>query len=626
MPFLTFLIAFLIVCTNLFSQTIINGYARVTAVSGTTLTISPTEQSEVASTGTFAVGMNVIVMQMQDNVIGTNTSDNASFGNLSSIQSAGLYEVATLSSVSRNASMQVTSVTLTTTLSNSYNTGANSTLQIITYPTLGSPNYTTTDNLTALSWNGNIGGVLAFRVNGILTLQHNLNVNARGFRRGLANSVDDASGCSSTPFIASDNRRAGKGEGIYRSTSASFSQARGKILNGGGGGNFHNGGGGGGGNFSVGGDGGPGWDGSGVTGCSPSAGGIGGIALAGSISVSRIFMGGGGGGGQQNNFVATNGGNGGGIILLRANEVRTTGTCGITISANGESAGLAGNDGGGGGGAGGSIVLQVVTWNIAGTCPITVSANGGNGGTVNSSTHGGGGGGGQGAIFYSIARPTSNTTTTTNAGAGGCNNNSNPCNSQAGNGGGPNNVGIFDQVNTPLPVELLYFYARKIADRQVVLYWATQRLNIQHFEIEKAINQAQNFQTIGSELARQSSQQENYQFFDNDFTNQTTYYRLKVYFADGRTDYSKIIAINGIAEEQNLLSVYPNPFEKEFWIENVHERVEKILIQDLWGRELFAISQPKSKEKIDLTAYPKGTYLVLIISQEKTEVKKIVKF
>src|SRR3954466_4859104 len=75
----------------------VNGYAKITAIAGVNLTVSNPNETY----GTFTNGSKVIVMQMQDNVIGSNTSQNTSFGNLATIASAGRYEVATINTVTR---------------------------------------------------------------------------------------------------------------------------------------------------------------------------------------------------------------------------------------------------------------------------------------------------------------------------------------------------------------------------------------------------------------------------------------------------------------------------------------------------------------------------------------------
>src|ERR1043165_8182800 len=75
----------------------VNGYARVTSISGVTIVVSNPNETY----GTFTNGSKIIVMQMQDNVIGSNTSQNTSFGSLSTIANAGKYEVATINAVTR---------------------------------------------------------------------------------------------------------------------------------------------------------------------------------------------------------------------------------------------------------------------------------------------------------------------------------------------------------------------------------------------------------------------------------------------------------------------------------------------------------------------------------------------
>src|SRR5450755_1807604 len=56
----------------------INAYARVTAMSGTTLTLTNVNQTYHS----FNNGDQIIIMQMQDNVIGSNTTNTSSFGNI----------------------------------------------------------------------------------------------------------------------------------------------------------------------------------------------------------------------------------------------------------------------------------------------------------------------------------------------------------------------------------------------------------------------------------------------------------------------------------------------------------------------------------------------------------------
>ena len=252
-------------------------------------------------------------------------------------------------------------LTFTTPLANTYSVGANSSLQVISFRRLSAAAFTSTNNITALPWNGTIGGVVAIEVVTDFILNHSIFADGLGFRLGVV-SNDDGSGCTSGVYFSNSANYGEKGESIYKSTNPNFRYAQGKILTGGGGGVTHNGGGGGGGNYAAGGMGGPGWDGS-FVGCSPSAAGGGGIGLSAFILPSRIFMGGGGGGAQQNNTLGSNGANGGGIVIVKANRLITNNTCAspIRISANGNAAANTTggfSDAAGGGGAAGSVVLQ----------------------------------------------------------------------------------------------------------------------------------------------------------------------------------------------------------------------------------------------------------------------------
>ncbi|REE00566.1 T9SS type A sorting domain-containing protein [Marinoscillum furvescens] len=82
------------------AQSIINGYASLSAISGTTLTLGAADESN----DLFEVGESLLIMQMQDDVIGANTNNNPSFGDVGDIASAGLYEEAVIQSVSRTSS------------------------------------------------------------------------------------------------------------------------------------------------------------------------------------------------------------------------------------------------------------------------------------------------------------------------------------------------------------------------------------------------------------------------------------------------------------------------------------------------------------------------------------------
>ena len=607
---------------NLVYSQVINAYARVTAISGTTLTLANVNETY----HTFNVGEKAILIQMQDDVIGS-TADDATFGDLGSVGSAGLYEVVTITNKTL-PTIQVASIT------NSYNTCANCRVQLVSFRRFGNQDYTTTSNISALAWDGNIGGIIAMEVPGTLTLNHNISADGAGFRGG-ATSIDYYDGtynCYPTPYRANDNRHGFKGEGIYVNTSATYNNARAKILNGGGGGNHINAGGGGGGNWTAGGRGGPGWNGT-DPGCPVATGGYGygGIALSSFISSTRVFMGGGGGGGQQNNSAATPGGNGGGIIFLKANQIVTTGTCtSRIISANGVNASNTvafGNDGAGGGGAGGTIVLQVPLFSLTASCPLIVRANGGNGGTVLHVTHGGGGAGGQGAIFVSAPSQPANSTFQTLNGTPGCNNNSNPCNNIAGSASGTNNSGIFFLgYGTPLPVNEWHFTASIVqsAKPYIVLSWQNNnQLQKGKFTILKSYDMISWVPLIQEIPTDNENSITSYEQFD--FQPHTeNYYQLIFTDLNGNVEKSNIQTV--ILETP--VTVFPNPFTDNLTFSGLKYN-DQIEIYDEKGSLVYHSVYFENEIELSIVTnqWKNGLYFIRITNPENSRyfIRKVVK-
>lgn len=530
------LIVLLTISTIIRAQNV-NGYCNVTAIAGNTFTVDNADETF----DTFEDGDFIVIMQMQDDVIGANITNVATFGDVAAIRSAGLYEIRQILSHTEAVGLPTT-ITITNSTVNTYYVGTNSSLQIISFPKLGSPNYTTTAAMGCKDWNGTTGGVLAFEVPGILTLAHIVNTSGNGFKGGAVSAnFSGTTACEPSNYIVTANHTnyGGKGQGIYKTTTTDLLYARGHLASGGGGGNNHNAGGGGGGNYRQGGFGGGGYL-CGTQG-SGGGGGYGGTDLSGYIGVNRIFMGGGGGAGQQNNSQGSVGDDGGGIILIKANQITTSCATSLTISSN-TAAKVIGlnNDGQGGGGAGGSIVFQVNNWNVAATCPLQIRVNGGNGGTVNSAAaHGGGGGGAQGVIIFSGAKPTTNIITQASNGGPGCNSNVIPCPSFAGNASGANGQGILTNLTGSLPIKLKQFKVECASNNITKFNWVTaSEINNNYFTIE-ASTDLDTWDKLTTQQGANNSITEQLYYFETNITGYN-YYRLKQTDYDGNFEYSPI--------------------------------------------------------------------------------------
>ncbi|RJE74260.1 hypothetical protein BGP76_13845 [Reichenbachiella sp. MSK19-1] len=620
------------------AQEVINAYARVTDVSGTTLTISDAD----VTNDDFAVGEQLIIMQMQDDVIGGNTGNNPSFGDISTIASAGLYEKATIASVD----MGTNEIVLTSTLSNTYNTGANSLVQVISFPSF--ENFSTTDDLTALEWNGIIGGVFAIKVTGTFTLNHNINLDGAGFRGGDLNPSNESNGnCEASVYRTNDGQYGRKGEGVYLNSNTAYEGARAKMANGGGGGNKHNSGGGGGGNFTAGGAGGPGYNESdNAAGCyddpagdaGTGAGGYGGVDLSDYVTASRIFMGGGGGGGQQDNSAggdSEEGGDGGGIIMIQANTVSVPCGSGVSITANGEGFPYpsvdAGWEGAPGAGAGGTLLFQVNTWALS--CSLVTEAKGGEG---QSSTytlpHGGGGGGGKGVSIFSGSVPASNFSSDNSQGAGGING-TEPASGSAEQGndtpenpayqGGASN-GVIESEEGPLPV-VLRSWEGTYENGYNLLKWVTvSEIENDYFTIEKLKNE-----TVWMRIATVSgngttNQPNEYLYRDLSRGEETAYYRLSQTDFDGTTERFDVITVLPNVEVGNVL-VYPNPNSGLFTVQlPLDGNFVNFEVLDIMGKTIEVVyRRVGDKVEFDMGQQAKGTYLLKLSTETVVQIQRV---
>jgi len=615
----TLLIAVSMIGNTLNAQ--VNAYAQVTVIKNNTLlTVNNVNQTY----GTFAINKKVIIYHTQGNVV-SNLSNNSSYGQIGTIRNTGRFEVAVIKNITYTAGVPV-SIELTSSLAFVPEINGNSRIQIISYPEFAG--YVTTSKINALPWDGNVGGVVAFRVIGNLLLNHDISADGAGFRGGLT-SIDANDACNNSTYRINDSKYAEKGEGIYRTTSNTNKYAMGRLSNGAGGANPHNAGGGGGGNFSAGGSGGFGWQ------CVSGSDGLGGGSLSNQIisDVTIAYLGGGGGGGHQNNGSASDGANGGGLIIIEADSVIVN-AGNIHISANGLTAkNTGGKDGAGGGGAGGSVVLKVKGFRLpqANVTSLTISANGGNGGNaVSVDSHGGGGGGGTGLLKYIDANVENITgiAIAVNPGAPGVDNNTaNPRISATAGINTPGIIGYGGNVN--LPVEMLEQKV-KCTSTGAVITWATAtEVNNDYFQIEKSLDLKEWKFVNVVKGAGNSNSVVNYELKDENTGENVTYYRVKQVDYDGKYEYFDVLSILCKLGNSSLEIIGLNATDNNL---NVYVKTDgfepvKASLYDMNGKVIATSEIARPEEGANfvqfVTNVVNGIYIV-VIEQNKTRVSKKV--
>jgi gliding motility-associated-like protein len=377
-------------------DTVINAYALATAY-------SPCNQLTVDSATGFNPGDDILIIQHKG--VFFDSSNTASFGQVSNWNDAGNYELNTIQSVSGNI------ITLNYALTRTYDM-TNGNVQVVKVPHF--PSYTVNTRHSCRPWDGSKGGIFAIRVDNVLTLNNNIDVSGKGLRAGITDSpIYHTQYQFHQPdysYPANLYKGANKGEGICY-VSQSKIRCRGPLYNGGGGGNSTNAGGGGGGNGGAGGIGGNEWVGAGTP---NNYGGLGGYPFTYSQASNRIYLAGAGGAGDENDITHADGGNGGGLVFIIAGSIAGNGDSVIADGTGGLSCNC--QDAVGGAGAGGTILI-----NAQSVSNLKAMLRGGHGADVHTTVgaHGPGGGGGGGALLVNTATVLASITYSVNGGPQG---------------------------------------------------------------------------------------------------------------------------------------------------------------------------------------------------------------
>lgn len=191
---------------------------------------------------------------------------------------------------------------------------------------------------------------------------------------------------------------------------------------------------------------------------------------------------------------------------------------------------------------------------------------------------------------------------------------------------------------TPLPVELVSFNAKKKTNNDVLVEWKTaSEYNVTRFEIEVAKGTAdyQNgrFVKIGEVPSPGNSTSErSYNFTDTETGKQgVRYYRLKIVENDNSFTYSAIRPV--VFNEGIQLQVYPNPSNGAFnLIYQINEGEALTLkVYDVSGKLVKQLQAPGNgfvqKALIDLqpSKYPGGIYLLKIEGKDREQHFKLLK-
>ena len=591
-----------------FINGIVNSYYKVTEI------LPDNDGVRVSNPSGLSQYDKVLIIQMKGATI--NTTNTVNFGDTTSLNNAGNYEIATICSIDGDK------VYLFFNLLRSYTVTEK--VQLVRFAQYSSA--VVTDTIKASPWNNGTGtgGIIAISVKEDLTLNAPLFADSSGFRGGTFKISNGTCGNGFPVAVASayyydaavlgPQNGGWKGEAITDLVS-SQTGGRGAPANGGGGGNNHNNGGGGGANLTAGGRGGGN---SSSAGCTANLRGEAGKPLK-NWSGSKIFFGGGGGAGHANDaFVSSwGGGNGGGIVFIQANNLISNNS---KITANGHNGGPSLSDGASGAGAGGTIIMDILN-SYSGT--LAVQANGGAGGTADDGgninrCYGAGGGGSGGMIYFTGAPPVATILTT--AGAAGSELSRNAgCSAavpaQAGAAGNTLNFYDYSRSFDPtgschavLPLELVSFHAR-IKDIRIELDWKISNPEqIRCFYAQRF--QENRWTTIDSVQA-------NVKLLDYAITDPLpnagmNRYRIQVQEKSNHYFYSPVRQLL-LQEKRQELRVYPNPSSRIVTIDGEFKAGSFLEVVDLNGRTVWRKQlETNNAARVSLPKIATGMYVLRV--------------
>ncbi len=208
-----------------------------------------------------------------------------------------------------------------------------------------------------------------------------------------------------------------------------------------------------------------------------------------------------------------------------------------------------------------------------------------------------------------------------------------------------NNGTFTDENTTPLPVELTSFTA-SVNENVVDLKWQTAtELNNIGFNVERRINDEDEWNTIGFvEGSGNSNSTKEYGFSDKDlFAGGSKFqYRLKQMDTDGQFEYSDVVEVEIMPTQFELSQNYPNPFNPSTIIRFSlpKESKLKISIYNMLGELVETLADgtyEAGNHKVTFSAIvggsasggnastlPSGAYIYRIESDAFVQVKKMV--
>lgn len=176
-----------------------------------------------------------------------------------------------------------------------------------------------------------------------------------------------------------------------------------------------------------------------------------------------------------------------------------------------------------------------------------------------------------------------------------------------------------------LPVTLKSFTA-SYQNGNIGLSWSTvNEINMKAYQVERSVD-AKNFVTIGTVVARNSGNENNYSYLDLKTLNGTSYYRLKMVDMDGSYRYSTIIA--GSAKILQQLTVLGGVVNNNLIISHAvsgNGAMLKILSMNGNAVAVHNIQSGVSQTILNVSSLASGNYIAVYLNGNEKQSVQFVK-
>jgi hypothetical protein len=155
---------------------------------------------------------------------------------------------------------------------------------------------------------------------------------------------------------------------------------------------------------------------------------------------------------------------------------------------------------------------------------------------------------------------------------------------------GFSNFSIGTSQNVPLPLNLMFFSARKKGNSAEINWKTVNEKGVNRFELEKSFD-GQNFTTITTEKSKNESGAE-YTYSDADafrLNQDVVYYRLKSVELNGLPTYSAVRIVNRLSTTSETLTLFPNPVKDKVYVAGVNSQSAEVILTDATGKTINII-------------------------------------